>query len=90
MNHSIITSRHKFLAIASLLVGVALGIFGMAYNVYHLDDALDGHKNFILQYSSFIGLLLIILAPLFLRRYIWTAALLGLAVVIGFWMYFLY
>jgi hypothetical protein len=88
MNQTHQNPRHKYYALGLTILGIALMLFGFSYNIYHLDDALDGHTNPILQNASIIGVVLLIIAPIILRRYIWAGALVALAVIFEAWIYF--
>jgi hypothetical protein len=81
-------TRRNWLAIGMGVIGPSLIIFGVSYNLSHIDDALDpGHYSPIIGATTLLGLALIILIPAVLRRYFWSLVLLGLAAVLWLWLW---
>jgi len=71
------------------MLSVFLILFGMYYNLSHLDDALDpGHTTPLLENTPTIGLIIALFIPIILRRYIWLAIMIGLLAIYYAWIYF--
>ena len=82
------TTKLKIIAWTLFLIGIGTIINGLAYNVSHLDSYLDQPHNFLRDNEVTIGYLMLVIAPIIVRRYIWAGVLIGLAMIFEVWIYF--
>jgi len=82
-----IATSNRVTTIAFIVLGIAIVLYGLAFNVSHIDNYLDAKHSFFESYAVPLGYLLIVIAPLFVRKYIWSLVLLGIAAIFVAWVY---
>ncbi|GEM_PF-3473055 len=82
------TTKLKIIAWILSLVGIGTIIDGLAYNINHLDSYLDQPHYFLRDNEVAIGYILLVIASIIVRRYIWAGVLVGIATIFELWVYF--
>ncbi len=73
--------------LALLLLGIIIMGYGISFNISHIDNYNDESHSFFDTNAVIIGYFLLIIAPLFIRKYIWSLVLLSLAIAFIAWIY---
>jgi len=68
------------------VIGSGLIVYGFAYSLQHLDNALSQQPSTLQQYSIPVGFMLLLLAPLVLKRLVLFFVLLALGAAFYFWI----
>lgn len=76
----------KILAIITIVAGIGLIIYGLQYNLSHFDNYLDHSHSFFQANTVLIGFLVLSLAPLILRKYLWFGIQLALTLGLIFFI----
>jgi hypothetical protein len=81
-----IVGSSKQLALFLAVIGSGLIVYGFVYSLQHLDNALSQQPSTLQQYSIPVGFMVLLLAPLVLKRLVLFFVLLALGAAFYFWI----